>query len=281
MNPQRDVLSILIILSQTLVAVVLITIIQASDNTESIKSGLPFWEALIIALAVLSIIVIRDIYSKAQESTKIKLMKEHLQEHEILMTAMHTEKHEFRRHLQALQSLIFLDRIDQAKQYIDGIAETYWNTDQGVYISRPELNSLVNSKLSLAQSQGIEFQVSSSEDFASLKIEPWDLCSIVGNLLDNAIEAAVQDKKQPWVRVEFDYQNNEFMVFIRNNGAIISRDDRRRLFEAGFTSKESLGRGYGLYIVQTLVSRYGGKIEVVSSQTTTIIVRIPKKEKLQ
>ncbi len=280
MNPKRDVLSILIILTQTLVAVVLITIIQASDNTESIKSGLPFWEALIIALAVLSIIVIRDIYSKAQESMKIRLMKEHLLEYEILTTAMHSEKHEFRRHLQALQSLIFLNRMDQAKQYIDGIAETYWNTDERVYIPHHELNSLVNSKLSLAKSQGIELHVNSSADFAALRIEPWDLCSIFGNLLDNAIEAALLDKKQPRVELETEWYEGEFMIFIRNNGAAINKDDRQRVFEAGFTSKESVGRGYGLYIVQKLVNRYGGEVEVISGQHTTIMVKIPGEGKL-
>jgi sensor histidine kinase regulating citrate/malate metabolism len=202
-------------------------------------------------------------------------MKEHLQENESLMTDMHTEKHEFRRHIQALQSLIFLNRIDQAKQYIDGIAETYWNTDQGVFIPHPALNSLVNSKLSLAKSQGIEFHVSTSDDFTSLQIDPWDLCSIVGNILDNAIEAALQDKEQPWVELELDHQNGEFMVAIRNNGATISRDDRQRVFEAGFTHKESIGRGYGLYIVQKLVSQYRGKVEVVSGQHTTLMVIIP------
>ncbi|MEQ8201013.1 MAG: ATP-binding protein [Syntrophomonadaceae bacterium] len=276
MNRKKDVLLILIILSQTLVSIVIISVIQATDDISTVKEWLPYWEALIVALALLSIAAIANIYSNARESIKTSLMREHLRHNEMLLSILQSEKHEYRRHLQALQSLIYLDRTQEAQQYIDGIAENYWNKFDNVYIEHPELNSLVNSKFNLAKSQGIEFSLNSTCDFSLLKIEPWDLCSIIGNLLDNAIESALQDKRQPSVELEFEFQNKDFIICVRNNGATINGEDRDRIFEAGFTSKESVGRGYGLYIVRKLVKRYGGEIEVISDKRTAIIVKIPE-----
>lgn len=279
MTRKRDVWLILIILSQTLVATIVISIIKTTDNIDVIKAWLGYWEAMIVALALLSIAAISTLYRNARESVKTSLLKEHLRQNESLMSTLHEEKHEHRRHLQALQSLIYLNRIQEAKQYIDGIAEDYWNKYDNVYIAHPELNSLINSKFNLAKSQGIVFSISSTCDFALLRVEPWDLCSIIGNLLDNAIESALQDKRQPSVELDLGFQNRDFIVCVRNNGPIINDEDRDRIFEAGFTSKESVGRGYGLFIVRKLVLRYGGEIQVLSDKQTTIIVKIPMGEK--
>jgi len=274
-NHRRDALVILVILSQTSVAVIMSHIIRASDNINLIKTWLPFWEVLILVLALFSIASIKNIYSNARESIKTSLIKEHLQQVETLLTVLQSEKHEFSRHLQALQSFIYLNRSEEAKRYIDGIADRYWNTNDGVLINHPALSSLVNSKLNLTKSQGIDFKIVSTCDFSQLKIEPWDLCSIVGNLVDNAIESALQDKVHPWVEAEFEHQNGDFIFCVRNNGVTINKDDIERIFEAGFTSRDSIGRGYGLYIVKNLVNLYGGSIEVFSEKQTTILVKLP------
>lgn len=275
MNRRQDIQIIVVILAQILLAVLMSDIVRASNDIEIIKAWLPVWEVLILALALLSIFSIKNVYSNAREQMKMAYLKEHLQQMENLMTVLQTEKHEFTRHLQALQSLIYLERNQEARQYLDGIAERYWNIDDSVFIAQPELNSLVNSKLGLAKSQGIEFTVASICDFSRLKVEPWDLCSIIGNLLDNAIEAALLDKEHPRVEVEFEFQNGNYDFCIRNNGATISKEDQERIFQAGFSKSHLEGRGYGLYIVQKLVERYQGGIEVFSDKRTTVLITIP------
>lgn len=266
-------------LSQTLGVILMSSIIRASSDIRIIKAWLPAWEVLILVLALLSIAAIKNLYSNTRESIKTNLMKDHLRDNEILVTALKSEKHEFSRHLQALQSFIYLNRNEEAKQYIDGISAGYCNTYESVFVAHPALNNLVNSKLNLAKSQGIEFTVTTTCDFALLRMEPWDLCSIIGNILDNAIESALEDRGQPWVEVEFEYQNGDYIFCVRNNGGIVNEQDRERIFEAGFTSRESIGRGYGLYIVHNLVNSYGGTIEVFSDKQTTVIVKIPGKDK--
>jgi Signal transduction histidine kinase regulating citrate/malate metabolism len=255
------------------------SIIRTTDSIRVVKTWIPFWEFSILTLALLSIVAIKNLYRNAQDTIKTNLLKEHLQEVEKLMVVLQSQKHEFRRHLQALQSMIHLNRDQDAKRYIDGIAEDYWNTDEGIYIPHPALNSLINSKSSLARSQGIDFNVSSINEFAGLKVEPWDLCSIVGNILDNAIESALRSDRQPWVEVELGYQAGFYIFCIRNNGDPIGKDEKERIFDAGYNRNNLVGRGYGLYIVRKLLERYGGTAEVISDKETTFIVKIPGEEK--
>ena len=65
---------------------------------------------------------------------------------------------------------------------------------------------------------------------------------------------------------------------VYNTGPKISKKAMQRIFTAGYTTKESEARGYGLYLVKKLVDRYGGKISVMSGERTTFIVHLPDKK---
>ncbi|WP_347488491.1 GHKL domain-containing protein [Desulfoscipio sp. XC116] len=99
-------------------------------------------------------------------------------------------------------------------------------------------------------------------NITKLDVRPWDLCSILGNLLDNAFEAAILDPADRRVAVEIKYEDTNYILYVYNTGPKISAEVRRRLFTAGYTTKESEARGYGLYLVKKLVDKYEGRIKV-------------------
>lgn len=278
MKRERDIFIIIVIIMQVSIVVFMNNAIRVSPDIQTVETWMPFWEIVVLILAILSIASIHNIEQNAREQIQNSITKSHMQQIETLLHTLSLEKHEFTRHLQALQSLIYLNRIDDAKKYLDGIAEGYWQTDNIKYIGHPSISGLLNSKSNLAQSQGIQFSVSVDTDFAKLTIEPWDFCSILGNLLDNAIEAALLDQQQAKVKVEFKYESGNYVIYVRNNGASINADQIKQIFQAGYTTKNSVGRGYGLFISKTLAERYGGSIECFSHIQTTFMVRIPDKE---
>jgi len=69
------------------------------------------------------------------------------------------------------------------------------------------------------------------------------------------------------------------ILYVYNTGPKISAKIKQRLFTAGYTTKESAARGYGLYLVKKLVDKYGGKIEVISRERTTFIVYLPDRDR--
>lgn len=276
MKNDRDIHIISVIILQTLIMVIMITVIRESDDINPIKLALPFFELIVVVLAILNIALIKDIENNAQEKIKNNLMKSHLQQIETMLEVFRSEKHEYNRHLQTLQALIYINKNTEAILYIEGITQKHMDTELIEFIGCPVISGLINSKANLAKSQGIEFAVSPNGPFPKLNIEPWDLCSVLGNLLDNAIEAALQDKAHPRVGVEFKNDGKKYRIYVHNNGAIINKDVIDSIFEAGFSDKLSPGRGYGLFITKALVERYGGEIICSSADAkTTFQVNLP------
>lgn len=84
----------------------------------------------------------------------------------------------------------------------------------------PAITSLINTKKRTAEAQGIDFAVAIKSDFSQLNISPWDLNSLLGNLIENAMEAAIYDK-HPRVTIELSHQNGQYVIYIANNGSTI------------------------------------------------------------
>jgi two-component system sensor histidine kinase AgrC len=139
----------------------------------------------------------------------------------------------------------------------------------------PALTTLINTKKDTAKAQGVDFAVAIKSDFSKLNIPPWDLNSMLGNLIESAMEAAVYDK-HPRVAVELNHQNGQYVIYIANNGETIR--DKDKIYEPGYTTKGSLSRGYGLFLVKQLAEQYGGNITVISNRKTHVTVQIPDGE---
>lgn len=274
-NKKREIILIACILGLTLASMTIITFIQGLESGDWLKYALPLCQIIVACLAILCIYSIRQVDKINKDNIKNQFQKTHYQEIETLLIASRVERHEYRKHLQALQSCLHLGLLEEAVHYLDGISN---QTDSEEYlaIDHPSLFGLVNSKYALARTQGIEMGVSVECDLSNLNVEPWDLCSMVGNLLDNALEAAAFDKEVPRVGLEFRNWGGDFEITVTNNGRTVSQHDMERVFEAGFSTKESTGRGYGMYIVKNLVENYQGKIELSSDSKTVTKIILPE-----
>jgi len=252
-------------------------VIRAGVDINIVKRWLPIFELIVLILAIFSIASIKSIEKYARERTKSSLIKSNLKQVESLLQILQVEKHEFNRHIQTLQAMIYLNKNEEAMEYIEGISESHWNSDIIEFPDQPIIAGLLNSKYNLARSHGVGFAVSSACDFTNLAVEPWDLVSILGNIIDNAIEAALQDQ-EPRVGVEFVHVGSNYTIIVHNNGSTINKDDKEKIFEAGFTTKGSLGRGYGLLIARTLANFYEGEIDCRCGKNTTFRVILPDRE---
>jgi len=277
MQNKRAIIIISAVLLQTMISTLFIDVQLLSDYSAWPKYTFPFWAVIVGSLGVLCIISIRQMEDMNKEYIKDQLLKSHYQEIETLLTASRIERHEYRKHLQALQACLHLELMDDARQYLDRISEQP-PQEEYLAIENPVLFGLINSKYALARARGIQFSANVNCDLTSVKIEPWDLNSILGNLLDNAMEAAALDPLGPRVSCEISDSEGEIVIVVQNNGPLISEPDKERVFEAGFSTKNGESRGYGLYIVKNLVEGYRGVINIISDSETKITVRLPGDE---
>lgn len=261
-----------VILVQTECLILLSTSIFASPEFAAYRKALPYLNAGLVLLCLFSLLAIKSIENQGKQLIQNVLQKNHLEQMENILKSTEIKQHEYSKHMQVILALIELSKFEKAKEYINGINEQYYTAEIYYNIKNTAVAALINSKNSVAHANNIDFAVAEKCDLSGIKVPDWELCSMLGNLLDNAFEAALNEE-HPRVGVEFRYENGFYAIYIINNGSRIREPDR--IFEAGYTTKGSEGRGYGLYIVKKLTDRYGGSIEVSTEPKTTVILRFP------
>jgi two-component system sensor histidine kinase AgrC len=267
---------ILTILMETLFIAVFNQKLLISNDLQSLKSYLPFANVVAVVLAVLALFSIKEMEGKTRRETEMQVLKSNLAQVEDLLNSLQLQKHEHTRHIQTLQAMLYLGEIEKATEYIEGISESYWHEVDIVQVGHPAVTALLNSKKQVAQSRGVEFDFSVKCNLAGMRISAWDFCSILGNLVDNALEAVITEPDNKVVTVEIKAEEDFFVIYVYNTGPRMTKLQKNNLFKPGYTTKKSDGRGYGLYVVKKLVDSYGGTIEVISDRRTTFIIYLPK-----
>lgn len=117
---------------------------------------------------------------------------------------------------------------------------------------------------------------SSTEDELISKIDRTQLIRIITNLVKNAIQAIPADNENPSIEVKLSRVADFVVIDVHDNGAGVTIEDKKRIFEPKFTTKSS-GMGLGLGIIKNIVENYNGTITFESNQDfgTTFTVKLP------
>jgi two-component system, CitB family, sensor kinase len=202
--------------------------------------------------------------------------------------ALSAQAHESANQLQTVISLIELGRPDDALRFAaTELAVAQHLTDVVVSrIAEPELAALVLGKAAEAGERGVELQVDDDIEVPCGVADPRDLVTIVGNLLDNAVDAASGGPAAEgarWVRLEAGSLAvdgvEELEIVVADSGPGLGSDAAAHAFERGWTTKPTdrpLGRGIGLALVAQAVHRLGGSIDVANEGGAVFSVRLPR-----
>lgn len=263
------------ILVQNLLLITINNEIIASGDLAGLKPAVPMINALLIAICLVSLVAIRQINQYREARLKSQMMKKHLGQVEELIKTLQGEKHQFAGHLQTVQALIELGRFEEASAYLDNITAGEIPPYNRHYTDHFALSVLLNRKTTQAQEQGIQLDTDVNGELADLEIASGDVCSIIENLVDNALEAAREDR-HPRVRIEIDKKESFFTARISNNGAGIPPG--ADVFAPGFSTKPGKSRGFGLHVVRQLLDKHRGSIAIDTDGETGVTVKIPLAE---
>jgi len=217
------------------------------------------------------------------QSIRIKQQQERISIHEkyipFLQTMVHEvrqRQHDFKNHLNALYGLVQIENDQQAKKEIKGYIESLIDgikpTDQLLNIEDHILSAIIYSKKSLAEEKDILFNVEFQGEIPKYPLEKHELVELLGNLLDNAIEAVENSSglDNPRIIVVLGIEENSKIIEVRNTGGMLLQKDIDHIFERGFTTKKGKHRGYGLYNVKKIVDYYNGTIELSFEEEYTV-----------
>jgi two-component system, CitB family, sensor kinase len=191
--------------------------------------------------------------------------------------SLRSQAHEAANRLHTIVSLIELGRTEQALEFAAAeIAVAQELTDQVVgAVREPVLAALLLGKVAQASERGVDLVVAANADVPEGVLPPRDLVTIVGNLLDNAIDAAVAGSPPRAVEIDARVVAGELVLTISDSGTGLNPADVTSAFRRGWSTKpddRSIGRGLGLALVGQAVRRHGGRIDVAGPAFT---VRLP------
>lgn len=196
---------------------------------------------------------------------------------ERLNSDLRAQRHDYLNHLQVVYGLMELEEYDELKTYLAPIYKGMMKTGKALKTKNPAVNALLRAKMEEAESKGIDFYVEVTSDLSGLKAEPWELCKVLANLMDNAITALEAIPSEKKLRVDIGEDRDSYRFSVANNGPAIPEELQESIFREGFTTKKESGHGMGLSIVTQVLKTYKGTINLSSTEEETVFrIRIPK-----
>jgi sensor histidine kinase regulating citrate/malate metabolism len=179
---------------------------------------------------------------------------------------LRAQAHEFANQLHTISGLIQIGEQDEVVRYIRALSRRRQSLD--VTLSRrvrdTAVAALLMAKASLAAERRVSLRI--SDDTALERLAPEDaadVATVVGNLVDNAVDAAGQDD-DAWVEVALRQDASSVEIVVRDSGPGVAPELAREVFSHGFTTKAAREgeRGIGLALTKLVCERHGGEISV-------------------
>lgn len=183
-------------------------------------------------------------------------------------------RHDMRNELQIAYSLIEDEQgIHKAKNVLDQMQDKLEKSKKVEYCDNVILNALLGIKVSQAQDQQIDFGVQIEKNLP-IPLEDIDICNIFSNLIDNSIEGC-NDMKEKKIELEVKRQMGFIVIKIENT---YQGEKKKNVNQELITTKEDgQNHGYGLKIVNSIVDKYQGQIEMEDKNNQfKIVILLPE-----
>jgi len=180
--------------------------------------------------------------------------------------------HDIKNHLMYVAYNIKTTKYEKAESYIEKIVERFGILPSSMELTNDYLNFIVNSKIGEAKRRGISV-TARIEDVQDCIIEDYDLCSLLGNILDNAIESAEKEKEKH-IMIEIYNFSGYQVYFIKNRVEKPVLDHNVTLSSC---KKDKENHGYGMKQVQTIINKYQGHMDIYEQrQYFNVKILIPR-----
>lgn len=233
--------SLIIFLVSNISVLIVIELIFSLQIQELYPSDLPFFAsyALLLLCGVLSVILFHLMTSLNEREHQAQIALNHMQltkEHQLTIQNMYDDmckqRHDMRQHIQTLEQLIADQGSSTAKQYLDAY-KTQYSAKAGFVTGSIAVDALLTTKNLACQRHGINFKLSQCP-LNSLPISEIDFCTIVGNILDNAIEGNLRISDvhaNKYIHLYFSHIYDMFIIRCENpvNLSTIRKDNKRFL----------------------------------------------------
>ena len=200
-----------------------------------------------------------------------ELIDTHYREVENMYRQIRGWRHDYRNHIQVMKALAAKGDLAGIQAYLDELDTDLNTVDTVIKTGNAMADAILNSKISLAKSRRIPVQADAHIP-VKLRMSELDLCVILGNLFDNAIEASLAlPEDQRLIRVYMDMKGTQLYISFTNFTAA----KKQRKLGQRFATTKGGGHGFGLVRIDNIIDRLDGYLTRNSEDgafTTEILI---------
>ena len=214
---------------------------------------------LILFLLVIIVYLLYRTMDKAYErqiaAYQNKLLKNQVDEVHNMYLTMRGWRHDYHNHMQSVKAYLAMDSLDEARAYLDRLEQDLDDIDLLFHTGNINADAILNSKISLAIRKGIQVDYKATVP-KELAVSDIDLCVVIGNLIDNAVEACEKVEPQhQFIRLYIGILRRQLYISVSN----ATGEAVRKLDEEYITTKRG-NHGHGLKRINNIVNKYDGYI---------------------
>ena len=269
-NIRKAVTYVIVINALQVLAVVALAVYILYDGVNHTLNG-PLGAAVVLMLAAVvsagAVMDIKEAYKAGKMSVKLSGLNETVTQMSDLNIALRAQRHDFLNHLQVVYSLIEMREFEEANKYIEQVYGDIQSVSQALKTACAPVNALLRAKMAEAEQRGIRVELSVHAVWDSLPIASWEMCRMLSNLIDNAMDA-MSETRNPTLLITLCEDVKSVSFEVKNNGPMIPEKLCSSIFEAGFSGKGE-GRGMGLYIARETMRSCQGDLTVESTPDFT------------
>ena len=191
------------------------------------------------------------------------------------------ERHDFLKHISALHYMLENNNHKEATTYLNELVEGYKETNLSIQGERGTIAGVLHQSYRKGKDKGIEVTYDLGSPISSLPLPDLDLTALIGNILDNALEASAewQEKNgnQAYITLQTTKRSGLFILTCKNYTPPLPNDVLDHLFtKQARTTKSGDHEGLGTQIIAQIAGKHAGYLDFVyKNQTFTLQIKLP------
>lgn len=193
---------------------------------------------------------------KKLEDYQNALLKQHYEEVESMYRQVRGWRHDYKNHIQTMKAHLQMKEYDLLDNYLKTLNADLMEIDTVLKTGNVMIDAILNSKLVSAKGKGINIKADAQVP-ATLTVTETDLCVVIGNLIDNAIESVMQieNEEDRFIRIYIGVFKGQLYISVTNSvGGKLKKSGKE------YFSTKGKSHGYGLKRIDTIAAKYSGYV---------------------